>query len=89
LVRQKAAHSMMSCCSAHDAEAPLSTASAAASQEASAVRILAQAERSNIYQGKFCQLYDRKTPIAAADLLNDPVLPFFEEVRCQATACAD
>jgi transposase InsO family protein len=25
------------------------------------------------------KLYDRKTPIAAADLLNDRVLPFFEE----------
>ena len=27
----------------------------------------------------FAKLYDRKTPITAADLLNDPVLPFFEE----------
>jgi hypothetical protein len=25
------------------------------------------------------KLYDRKTPITAADLLNDQVLPFFEE----------
>jgi hypothetical protein len=25
------------------------------------------------------KLYDRKTPITAADLLNDRVLPFFEE----------
>ena len=25
------------------------------------------------------KLYDRKTPMAAADLLNDRVLPFFEE----------
>ena len=31
----------------------------------------------------FAKLYDRKTPIVAADLLNDRVLPFFEahEVR--------
>jgi hypothetical protein len=27
----------------------------------------------------FGKLYDRKTPITAADLLNDRVLPFFEE----------
>ena len=27
----------------------------------------------------FCKLYDRKTPITAADLLNDKVVPFFEE----------
>ena len=27
----------------------------------------------------FAKLYDRKTPITAADLLNDRVLPFFEE----------
>jgi len=27
----------------------------------------------------FAKLYDRKTPITAGDLLNDPVLPFFEE----------
>jgi transposase InsO family protein len=27
----------------------------------------------------FAKLYDRKTPIVAADLLNDRVLPFFEE----------
>ena len=27
----------------------------------------------------FAKLYDRKSPIAAADLLNDRVLPFFEE----------
>ena len=29
----------------------------------------------------FAKLYDRKTPITAADLLNDRVLPFFEEHR--------
>jgi hypothetical protein len=30
------------------------------------------------------KLYDRKTPITAADLLNDRVLPFFDnhEVNC-------
>ncbi len=28
---------------------------------------------------KFAKLYDRKTPITAADLLNDRVLPFFEQ----------
>jgi transposase InsO family protein len=27
----------------------------------------------------FAKLYDRKTPITAADLLNDRVIPFFEE----------
>jgi transposase InsO family protein len=27
----------------------------------------------------FAKLYDRKTPIAAADLLNDRVLPFYDE----------
>ncbi len=27
----------------------------------------------------FAKLYDRKTPITAADLLNDRVLPFYEE----------
>lgn len=27
----------------------------------------------------FAKLYDRKTPITAADLLNDPVIPFFDE----------
>lgn len=27
----------------------------------------------------FAKLYDRKTPVTAADLLNDRVLPFFEK----------
>ena len=27
----------------------------------------------------FAKLYDRKTPITAGDLLNDRVLPFYEE----------
>ena len=31
----------------------------------------------------FAKLYDRKTPITAADLLNDRVLPF-RGARCQA-----
>ena len=33
----------------------------------------------------FAKLYDRKTPLMAADLLNDRVLPFFDEheVRLQ------
>ena len=33
----------------------------------------------HLSQGGFAKLYDRKTPITAADLLNDRVLPFFEE----------
>ena len=37
----------------------------------------------------FAKLYDRKTPITAADLLNDRVLPFFEGARCQAPARVD
>jgi hypothetical protein len=31
----------------------------------------------------FAKLYDRKTPITSADLLNDRVLPFFEEQGIQ------
>jgi hypothetical protein len=27
----------------------------------------------------FAKLYDRKTPITAADLLNDRVVPFFDD----------
>ncbi len=27
----------------------------------------------------FAKLYDRKTPLTAADVLNDRVLPFFEQ----------
>ncbi len=27
----------------------------------------------------FAKLYDRKTPLTAADLLNDRVIPFYEE----------
>ena len=27
----------------------------------------------------FAKLYDRKTPITAADLLNDRVVPFYDE----------
>ncbi len=33
----------------------------------------------------FAKLYDRKTPITAADLLNDRVLPFFED--CRGRSC--
>jgi hypothetical protein len=29
----------------------------------------------------FAKLYDRKTPLVAADLLNDSVIPFFDEHR--------
>jgi hypothetical protein len=35
----------------------------------------------------FAKLYDRKTPITAADLLNDRVLPFFESTRSSCCAC--
>jgi hypothetical protein len=31
----------------------------------------------------FAKLYDRKTPITSADLLNDRVLPFFDEQSIQ------
>ena len=31
------------------------------------------------YKVALCKLHDRKTPIAAADLLNDSVLPFLDE----------
>ena len=33
----------------------------------------------------FAKLYDRKTPITAADLLNDRVLPFFDEKEVKLT----
>jgi hypothetical protein len=33
------------------------------------------------------KLYDRKTPITAADLLNDRVVPFFEEKEVSYHAC--
>ena len=35
----------------------------------------------------FAKLYDRKTPITAADLLNDRVVPFYDAREC--SACAD
>jgi hypothetical protein len=38
-----------------------------------------EGRRPRIYQQTFAKLYDRKTPITAAELLNDRVLPFFEE----------
>ena len=34
----------------------------------------------------FAKLYDRKAPITAADLLNDRVLPFFDEPARQVFA---
>ena len=36
----------------------------------------------------FAKLYDRKTPITAADLLNDRVLPFFEEHGITLCGCS-
>ena len=33
------------------------------------------------------KLYDRKTPITAADLLNDRVIPFFDSMRLSCYAC--
>ena len=33
----------------------------------------------HLLQGGFAKLYDRKTPITAADLMNDRVVPFFDE----------
>jgi hypothetical protein len=33
----------------------------------------------HVYQVAFAKVYDRKTALVAADLLNDRVLPFFEE----------
>ena len=35
----------------------------------------------------FAKLYDRKTPITAADLLNDRVLPFYEEHDVPLSGC--
>jgi len=37
----------------------------------------------------FAKLYDRKTPITAADLLNDRALPLFEEVSSHACSRPD
>ena len=37
----------------------------------------------------FAKLYDRKTPLTAADLLNDRVIPFFDEHGIVAAADAD
>ena len=37
----------------------------------------------------FAKLYDRKTPITAAELLNDRVVPFYDETRHPAVAHAD
>ena len=35
----------------------------------------------------FCKLYTTKTPITAADLLDDKVLPFFEENDFYSSLC--
>jgi hypothetical protein len=35
----------------------------------------------------FAKLYDRKTPITAADLLNDRVVPFFDAHEVSCCAC--
>ena len=37
----------------------------------------------------FAKLYDRKTPLPAADLLNDRVVPFFDSYRHPAATRAD
>ena len=37
----------------------------------------------------FAKLYDRKTPITAADLLNDRVVPFYDAARGEAVPRAD
>ena len=42
-------------------------------------RIYQQTFVDTYAKAAFAKLYDRKTPITAADLLNDRVLPFFEE----------
>ena len=46
-----------------------------------ALRIRSMSERLRDTYSKvaFGKLYDRKTPITAADLLNDRVLPFIDE----------
>src|SRR5436853_3502370 len=33
----------------------------------------------HLRQGRLCKLYDRKTPITAAEILNDRVVPFYHE----------
>jgi hypothetical protein len=35
----------------------------------------------------FAQLYDRKTALVAADLLNDRVIPFCENIRSRCAGC--
>ena len=35
----------------------------------------------------FAKLYDRKTPITAADLLNDRVVPFFDSTTSSSAGC--
>jgi hypothetical protein len=33
----------------------------------------------------FAKLYDRQTPVTAADLLNDRVVPFFDAHGCRCS----
>src|SRR5437899_7537139 len=42
-------------------------------------RIYQQTFIDTYAKGAFAKLYDRKTPITAAEILNDRVLPFFED----------
>jgi hypothetical protein len=35
----------------------------------------------------FAKLYDRKTALVAADLLNDRVIPFCENIRSRCAGC--
>jgi hypothetical protein len=42
-------------------------------------RIYQQSLKDTYAKLAFTKLYDRKTPITAAELLNDRVLPFFDE----------
>ena len=43
-------------------------------------RLSGQVHTSTAYaKVAFAKLYDRKTPITAAELLNDRVIPFFDE----------
>ena len=39
-------------------------------------------------KGGFAKLYDRKTPITAADLLNDRVIPFLRSAASRCSACS-
>jgi hypothetical protein len=43
------------------------------------VRIYQQTVIDTYAKVAFAKLYDRKTPIAAAEILNDRVVPFYDE----------